>query len=362
MLDHFIEWVNNNGPKGARERLASVKVNLNSQLNATPEDVKNLIQAQTWTFNIEANSTGGQSMDETNVAGDHHSPNKANYTNTYFVYAFYAAGDTTTTPPKLPYDYYIVDQEAQVRSGNMYYGQWENNRFLGHTHNMAYYLADYYTDHYIVDSVANKYLLDSQVNIISPSPTTTTKSNTITTSISESFTGSLGFSGMGGTGGVSGGLSYSSSSTLNVPDMSVVFQGGMDTPYVSASSSIKKNARWTYQPALPTAVDNTNMFAPVAYYISDPPAISTSTAVFHNTWIWQVVNPAIDAKYRIISHSIPRHAWSILQKNWYTNPIRGHFDHYYMNLMAGDESTYYYANWVKYSLELIPPPRNLSAP
>jgi hypothetical protein len=354
MLDHFIEWVNNNGPKGARERLASVKVNLNSQLNATPGDVTNLIQAQTWTF-----STRGPGVHQ-GIEGYPQANPQINFTNTYFVYAFYAAGDTTTTPPKLPYDYYIINQEAQIQCGDIYLGEWEGNSHGSHTHNMGFYLADYYTDHYIADSTVNKYLLNNQVNIISPSPETTTKSSTITTSMSQSFTGNFGFNGWGGTGGVSGGLTYSSSSTINVPDMSVVFQGGMTSPHVS--SSIERNARWTYQPAFPTAVDNTNMFAPVAYYISEPPGISKGTAIFHNTWIWQVVNPAIDAKYAMIGFSNPRVAFSIIHKNWYTNPIRGHFDYYRLNAYDLDSIDYddAYANY--YRLELIPPPRNLSAP
>jgi hypothetical protein len=302
MVDHFIEWVNNNGPKGSRERLANVKVNLDSQLEAVG-DVADLVKAQTVTLNKETPT----------FVGPKHI---AKYSNTYFIYAIYDKDHD--------YDYYIVEQEAHVQSGSVYDGTWSDHIFLLTINGVGDYLFDYYTDHYLMSG--STYLNESKVDILKSSPQTTTVNTDLTTGFTLSFSGNLGFNSSGvGSGGVTGGMSYSSSRKTTIPDVRVVYQEGLLAPFATGANN---NARWTYQPAL-VEIRGTS--------ISSPPAISVNTAIFLNTWIWRVQNPANDAYFTMRCVAMPRFAYTELHLSLGLFPID---KDNYVNIHISDADDY----------------------
>ncbi|MDR3354282.1 MAG: hypothetical protein LBO21_04535, partial [Synergistaceae bacterium] len=222
MLDHFIEWINNVGPKNMESRLRNAKAA--ARKADTTDDVLALVKAQTVTFNNSLPAPwdrGG--FKPTSL-----------YTDTYFIYAIYDGN--------AKYDYYIFDQECDVISGNMYKGLWTNDDWGSYTHIMAFYLYDYYTDHYLQDS-AGAFLNNARQSILKTSPTTTTGSSTYTTSSSWTIGGSLGFNGDSPTGSVSGSMTYSQSHTPSIPDITVTAQSGEPVTSIVGSNN---NARWTY--------------------------------------------------------------------------------------------------------------------
>jgi hypothetical protein len=330
MVDHFVEWVNNNGPKGSRERLANVKANLDSQLEAAGDTVSDLVKAQSVTINKEASTI---------VSVDGSTPPKAKYANTYFIYAIYDKDNDI--------DYYIVEQEAQVQSGNVYMGYWEEKSKGVLTLNTAYYLFDYYTDHYLMSG--STYLNASKVTILQDKPETTTVSSSLTTGFSQSFSGNLGYNGMAPAGGFSAGISYSNSRTTTIPDVRVANQEGLLAPFATGAAN---NARWTYQPALVSVTDNANMFQPTNYSISGPSAISVNTAVFFNSWIWMVHNPGSNTKFTMRCAALPRFAYTLYQNNpWAIAHITGE-----INVHISDTDDY--NNAPKTDIVLDKPPRS----
>jgi hypothetical protein len=277
-----------------------VKANLDSQLEAAG-DVSDLVKAQSVTINKETSTI--VRINNSNIKGG--DLPKAIYANTYFIYAIYDKDNDV--------DYYIVEQEAHVQSGNVYMGDWEDySSHAARTLNSAYYLFDYYTDHYLMSG--STYLDESKIDILQISPLTTTVSSSLTTGFSRSFSGNLGFNGTGATGGISGTISYSNSRTTTIPDVRVVYQGGLLAPFATGANN---NARWTYQPALVSVTDRSNMFQPISYSISSPPAISVNTAIFYNSWLWRVHSPGSNTKFTMRCVALPRFAYTQYQNDFW---------------------------------------------
>jgi hypothetical protein len=306
-------------------RLARVKEGALADTN----DVLALVKAQTVTFNN--NMTAYY-----NVSGFQPS---SHYTDTYFIYAIY---DSTNK-----YDYYIFDQEQILVNGPMYKGFWTNSDWGSYTHVMGQYLYDFYTDHYLQDSGGN-YLSIDQHNIIQPQPQVTTGSSSYSTSQSYTIGGSLGFAGMGGTGSVTGSMTYSQSRTTSIPDITVLNQAGQI--YTDGAN----NARWTYQVGnLTHPVNNYTIFYPHDSTIEpNPPAIAVNTATFYNNWIWRVVKPAANARYQVLCRSRPRFAFCKCRAGYYDDPAYSYYD----NMTNGDIP--YDSSSNRTTINLIAPPRS----
>ncbi|MDR2175429.1 MAG: hypothetical protein LBO82_05775 [Synergistaceae bacterium] len=327
ILDHFVEWINNKGPKNMAARLQNMKAA--ARKADTANDVLALVKAQTVTFNNSM--TAPWSLDGFQPT--------ALYTDTYFIYAVYDKDHS--------YDYYIFDQECDLASGNMYKGLWTNSDWGSNTHLMAYYLYDYYTDHYLQNS-GGAFLSNTQHNIIQPSPTTTTGSTSYTTSQQYTIGGSLGFNGMSGTGSVSGSMSYSQSHTTSIPDITVKEQ--CEQP-VTSKTGAYNNARWTYAVGnLPHPKNEYTIFYPHKSTITpEPPAIATTTATLYNTWIWRVSNPS--GTYKVLCRSRPRYAYCEGRASY---PDWTYID----NGTLDDESTLNNGWTQERSITLIAPPRS----
>jgi hypothetical protein len=288
-LDHFIAWLKNGGPERNKNAAQT-----GSRVNAAGDNIQDIVKAQTVTFNNTTYSSW-------NIDGFRPS---TTFTNTYFIYAVYSFDQN--------YDYYIIDQESMLVNAPMYKGRFdEPDQNQGH--NMAFYLYNYYTDHYLQASNGD-YLTTGNSNLIQPQPTTGVGSSSYTTSQSYNIGGSLGFSGMGGTGSISGGATYTSSRTTNVSDIQINNQAM--TPAVSNSTS---NARWTYQVQnLPHPQNDYTIFYPHESEITpDPPAIAVNTAIFYNSWIWRVPNPSqYSGNFKIYCRYQPNYAYCYSRASW----------------------------------------------
>jgi hypothetical protein len=113
----------------------------------------------------------------------------------------------------------------------------------------------------------------------------------------------------------------------------------------SGGSGQSTNAAWLYQVQnLPEAVAPPFAEPDTVRIKPDPPAISVSTAIFYNSWIWRIKrNPS--KEYRIACLYIPDYAYTYgKDTGWWT--------YEYIN---NDHYGYSYGNFIN----LTPPPRNL---
>ena len=115
----------------------------------------------------------------------------------------------------------------------------------------------------------------SNVNLIQSSPSTTTGSKTVTSGVSYSLSGTVNYSESSGVGGsVTGGMTVSNSTTVNIPDITVQ----NDVTDVN-------NANWNYTMPCCSGVEDGCVNS-----INAPVLASTSTFQPRNQWIWQVSN------------------------------------------------------------------------
>jgi hypothetical protein len=291
-LDHFIGWLKNGGPENKNKNAAQAGF----RVSAAGDNIQDIVKAQTVTFNTTTCSVWS-------ILGFRPS---TTYTNTYFIYAVYSFDQD--------YDYYIIDQESMVVNGPMYKGRFdEPSQTQGH--DMAFYLYSYYTDHYL-RTAANADLIQGESNLIQPQPTTGTGSSSYTTSQSYNIGGSLGFSGMGGTGSISAGATYTSSRTTNVADIQINNQAM--NPGITVDGT-PTNARWTYAVQnLPHPVNKFTIFYPHnSEIIPDPPAIAVNTAIFYNSWIWRIPNPKqYSGNFKIYCRYSPEYAYCYSRASW----------------------------------------------
>jgi hypothetical protein len=306
ILNHFVEWIDNNGPKSRNQREEQ------AQALADGNNLANLIKAQTVTFSNIAQGPW--------PLGSNNFQPTSSYTNTYFIYAVDAKDQG--------YDYYIIEQESMLPNGVMYRGKFDNYK--------AYYLYSYSTDHYLLQAYAGEI---TEANILQPYPFTAVGSTSSTTSQSYNISGSLGFQGMGGAGSISGGATFSSSHTTNTSDILIQNQAMQRDEGTPGPST---NARWTYQVQnLPEAVPPP-VLEPDTVRITDPPTIAVNTALFYNSWIWRV--PRLRSSFRMNCYFMPLYAYTYAEATGWWG----------MKYINND----YYGTWQRNSIDLTPPPRN----
>lgn len=134
----------------------------------------------------------------------------------------------------------------------------------------------WYAQIYGVNAYVNGYEGQGQVsnvNLIQSSPSTTTGSKTVTSGVSYSLSGTVSYSKKAGVGGsVTGGMTLSNSTTVNIPDVTVQ----NDVTDVN-------NANWNYTMPCCSGVEDGCVNS-----INSPVLVSTSTFQPRNQWIWQV--------------------------------------------------------------------------
>ena len=198
--------------------------------------------------------------------------------NIYFIQALYDFDHD--------YDYYFVDRQTTINSELAYVPTWTD--FKTH-HFFGYWLYSYDTDTQLEGALqAGQYrpiALDT-CQLIQPVPETDIGTQGYTLSQRYTVSASVGFSGLSGSGSLSFGASYSKSHSMEVADLLIVLRAGED---FAGQFTGTGNAAWHYQAQnLPLFKRPLRLSSKLA---SEPPAISVTTAVFYNNWIWRVKNP-----------------------------------------------------------------------
>ncbi len=254
MMDGLAAWIDNNGPVK--------KAPLQSR-GAEPSSIEDLVKAQTVThchtfkrWDMVA-STG--------------------YTDTYFIYALYDYNNDL--------DYYVLSQEVMLVNGPMVKDKWTPEAYLDC---FGYWLYSFDTFHQLESTVGGKStVLSSAVcDITKPSPLTVQGQRSYSVGVTYSWSGALGFSGLGGTGSLSSGLKYDSSVSMNVADLTINFRGGVG---IDGKPTGTDSAYWQYRVQnLPKIKVDVGPY----WHVGAPlPPIVVSTAMFYNKWIWSVKNP-----------------------------------------------------------------------
>ncbi len=163
------------------------------------QDLKNLTSGTNYQFNLSY--TGDSHWDFT--------PNRANLLN-YTVYTAHAFSDGT--------DYILVKLDSTTNPANQFVDKtnnnvcgdsWLNNHVSGYTRQLHF--------SHSVDDAVNQ----DDVTIMQSSPENLNGSHTKSEGFTQSFSGSIGFSGSNPTGSFTGGVSYSTTDTTTIYDYTV---------------------------------------------------------------------------------------------------------------------------------------------
>ena len=223
------------------------------------QDLKNLTSGTVYQFPFPY--TGDSHWDFT--------PNRLNSL-TYTVYTAHAFSDGT--------DYILVKLDSTTNPANQFVDKtnnnvcgdnWLNNHVSGYTRKLNFYHS--------VDDVVN---IDD-VTIMASSPETLNQSHTESKGFTQSFSGSIGFSGSNPTGSFTGGVSYSTTNTTTIQDYIV-------NNYCQQDSY--NNAKWEYQ--FNWASDGANHWdfdgVPCFYYGVNATNASKTSHTAHIDWIYAV--------------------------------------------------------------------------
>ncbi|MDR1049286.1 MAG: hypothetical protein LBL51_05975 [Synergistaceae bacterium] len=300
MLKHFMEWLDRGGAQFSADKTPAGASRASDANNA----LQDIINKQSITF---SNTISGINARLGGAMVWSFNPS-TNFVNTYYVYALYSFDQGA--------DYYIIDQEAMVVNGPMYYGGIYTN---DNKHWMGFYFYDYKTDHYL-RTAANGNLLQGPSILTQPQPTTSVGSSSTQTSQSFTIGGSIGFNGTGGTGSVSGSSTYTSSRTTSASDLQI----GNESLESDIGTTNTTNARWTYKlsdSSAPQPVNNWTIFYPHDSTITpNPPVIATSTGIFYNSWIWKIPDPEQHSgNFKVYCRYTPRHAYCYAYAYWYSS-------------------------------------------
>ena len=191
------------------------------------------------------------------------------YQVTHYIYACHSFTD----PLALDFDWFFIQQACQINYSGGYKKVEDIPISGGKQATAGLYGGTLKTDSWLLnqDNASQNVLL--AVN----SPETANNVATVTSGVSYSFGGTVGFRGMDPTGGVSSGVSVSSSKSFSVSDCQVV----------NNSASRFSNAQWEY---IFRKVEGIRYI----FYagLADPPALSTGSFQPVNQWIWRV-SPAV---------------------------------------------------------------------
>lgn len=140
------------------------------------------------------------------------------------VYNSYQINNFAYSCGKTDEQWFLLIQKCIFSSSNLYQTQ-NSNQY-------AWYATSFTCDSFVTGHEGDF----ANVKVIKSSPDTTTGVSSVTSSVSESLSGTVGFSQEGGaSGSVTGGISISNSTTVNVPDVTV-----------SNNIDQVNNAKWIY--------------------------------------------------------------------------------------------------------------------
>lgn len=185
------------------------------------------------------------------------------YTLNYYIYSFHSFNEGDGQE----YDWFYVRQEGLLNAKNGYKGV--TNWYKGGRGDYIEYYADSYMMNNWIEGLTQP---GSGVSLAQASPSNENKSEQVTSGISFSLSGKVGFSGKGATGDVGAGLTITNSKSFSVKDCELVNNSGDKF----------NNAKWNYN--FKKAEQQT-----VGFYskLIEPPLLSRATFQPVNQWIWK---------------------------------------------------------------------------
>lgn len=214
-----------------------------------------------------AAATGGQELTQL-ASAFVKQDNFTSYGNRYQVSHFVYGCHSLTTGD----DWIYVQQRCLFYAGGAYKGKQE---WYDHQPGAT---AFWYLDNITIDTGLKGYDDDpASVGLQQASPETANNVAQVTSGVSWSVGGDVSVSKDGPSGTISGGVTISNSTTINVQDCEVVNQ----------SASRGNNAAWSYQ------FKKCDTIAYIGYAgLTDPPRLATTTFQPCNHWIWRVSSSA----------------------------------------------------------------------
>ncbi|MEG1799054.1 MAG: BACON domain-containing protein [Synergistaceae bacterium] len=241
-VEELLNWAAN-----GENRLNAL--NLAKAANSAENDLRELAEADVWDINC---SDSGQT-----------------FTIRYTVYSCHSFNENK--------DYFLISQSAQLNPSVLWkrtqegHVRWPNiyePKQQGHMR--RYLFKNYWGEIPSVD-----------VPIVKQSPPNANNSSSVTSGFSWSASGSVGFAGMGATGSLSSGISFSSSQTFTIDDCTV---------HNNCGAGRADMAQWGYEFANPATG------TPHFYWseLRDAPMLSRANFQPVNQWIWVVPRTFVD--------------------------------------------------------------------
>lgn len=152
-------------------------------------------------------------------------------------------------------DHYLVRTSCVCNNGQLGYGNsWDNGKYVGPYFNYAH----------VTTQIQKASLKSTDCQ-----PQTTTGSSSFATSQGFNFGGNVGFNASGPTGGISGGYSYSETTTQSIPDITIALHSGSNSAYWEYTTP-EVNGTWsglvTKCDGAKTIQHNTAIFDTYAHY------------------------------------------------------------------------------------------------
>lgn len=179
-------------------------------------------------------------------------------------------------------DYYAVHQEIIGSNSAMNLGNWKDGEYY-----YGFYLGKITNDHQLL---TRSDTTPSSTVIQTTSPATTQNARQESVGMSFNIGGEVGLNTSGPSAGISGGISYSESYTVTMPDVSINNQCKSDGSHI--------NARWEYNVADPAP--KRNFWGDITRF-ENAPSVATNTIDVHNTWLWVITNPSDRYKMKCVN-------------------------------------------------------------
>ena len=274
--------------KRFNEKLADMQAQV---VAGSSNDISTLTSAQIVWFNDNINTNGLECKDGTKLE------RSTTIQTIYYIYGVYSFDQNK--------DYYIIEQEISLPSGNLWSSKMREKKYNGHNYKSKdFYLSWLRTENWLTKG--SSYL--NNIAVSQYSPETVNNQTTYTAGISGNIGGTVGYMG-GATATVSGGVSYSTSKTWSVQDINV-------KNYVMSNPSAK-DASWEWT-TMKKAESNFWMTD-----IDNPADLATTTARFSTSWLWIVDKPGKSDEYKINIKVRPQYTtyslyveWLVGHSNW----------------------------------------------
>jgi hypothetical protein len=207
-------------------------------------------------------------------------------------------------------DYYVVQEDVTIpNSGLGYIVNESKDRYK----DTAFYLHSFNVNHFPLSPNGAALPLNTGAILMKHAPETANNATTVSSGFSWTLGGSLGFSGMGGTGGVSASMTHTDSESRTITDF-------VETN-LCLDALTQANAKWDYSinhDKLPKK-DKPAWNHANTVNIEGAPALATGTAQFHNVWVWEILNTGTgtDAyKMRTEGQTTYGNSWAHADGTW----------------------------------------------